>query len=130
MVRCIAALTMALLVALLAEHVEAHSYKLTYYHPSFEGGPLGCGSDIYGSYKGSDPTTAAISRSSSFECGDRLQVCGSSCAVVIVKDYCGGCSYNHIDLSLAAWDAVGGVTSGEVTRVTIAMELPDVGRTE
>lgn len=34
-------------------------YRVTYYGPEFQGGPLACGSDVYGHYDANDPTTIA-----------------------------------------------------------------------
>ena len=85
-------------------------YRVTYYGPGFEGGPLGCGSDIYGLFDSSDPTTVA-SGDGGPVCGTHLTLCseadGTLCQGVVVKDACGGCSPDHLDLSRAAWLVLG-----------------------
>ena len=85
-------------------------YYVTYYGLEFEGGPLGCGSDVYGYYDPDDPTTAA-SGDGGPVCGSHLTLCsdaqGTLCQVVVIKDTCGGCGPDHLDLSRAAWLVLG-----------------------
>ena len=86
------------------------AYRVTYYGSDFAGGPLGCGSDVYGYYDPNDPTTAA-SGAGGPVCGSHLTLCseaqGTLCQGVVVKDTCGGCGPDHLDLSRAAWLALG-----------------------
>ena len=80
---------------------------VTYYHDSLAGGPLGCGSDIYGHYDPGDPTTIAAPYGGP-SCGTRIQLCSeSACIVGVIKDRCPGCGTAHLDLSRAAWNALG-----------------------
>mgnify|MGYP001598665634 CR=1 FL=1 len=96
-------------------------YRVTYYGPGFEGGLVACGTDIYGPFDSSDPTTAAAG-SGGPPCGTRLTLCnGKLCLVVVIKDACGGCSPDHLDLSRAAWDALGQPTH---VAATIAAPAP------
>ena len=104
-------------------------WRLTAYHRSLAGGLFYCGSDIYGSYDPSDPTTAASSGSSKLDCGQRLRITTSdSSIIVIIKDRCPGCDSNHLDLSQAAWERLGSNDYGSVVVVTQTVQLPDVGR--
>lgn len=82
------------------------AYRVTYYGEGFRGGPLWC--EAYGYYDPDDPTTAA-SGVEGFGCGTRLELCSSDdrCLTVVVKDRCGGCGERHIDVSPAAWRALG-----------------------
>ena len=89
---------------------EERVFYVTYYGPGFEGGPLGCGSDIYGLFDSRDPTTVASGEGGP-ECGTHLTLCseadGAVCIGVVVKDRCGGCGPYHLDLSRAAWLVLG-----------------------
>jgi len=83
------------------------TYLVTYYGADFQGGPLGCGSDIFGTYDLNDPTTIA-SGAGGPPCGTRLRLCSeTACQNVVVKDMCGGCGPMHLDLSQAAWNILG-----------------------
>jgi len=86
----------------------------TYYDVGFEGGPLYCGTDIYGYYDPADPTTVAAGASGP-PCGTHLRVCNErACIGVVVKDRCGGCGAAHLDLSRGAWEALGQPSEVEV----------------
>lgn len=103
---------------LLALALASNQHVLTYYHDSLTGGRLGCGSDVYGYYDPTDPTTAAVAPWSDYECGDRLLLCTpQACTVVIVKGLCGGCGRKHLDLSRAAYQALGSYQSGGVVKI-------------
>lgn len=82
-------------------------YLVTYYGVDFQGGPLGCGSDVFGTYDRNDPTTIA-SGDGGPPCGMHLHLCSpTACQDVVVKDMCGGCGPMHLDLSEAAWNVLG-----------------------
>jgi len=86
---------------------EPVRYLVTYYGADFQGGPLGCGSDVFGTYDLSDPTTIA-SGAGGPPCGTHLHLCSeTACQNVVVKDMCGGCGPMHLDLSEAAWNVLG-----------------------
>lgn len=87
-------------------------YRLTWYGEEFRGGPLYCGSDVYGYYDPDDPTTVAGVHE--FACGTRLELCAETCIRVVVKDACGGCGYGHLDVSRAAWQELGRPDYGTV----------------
>ena len=78
-------------------------YRITYYGEEFRGGPLYCTGEAYNP---DDPTVAA-SGHDGFSCGTRLRVCADGCVDVTVQDRCGGCGGQHIDVSTAAWRAIG-----------------------
>ena len=100
-------------------------YRVTYYGPGFEGGLVACGTDIYGPFDSTDPTTAAAGEGGP-TCGTRLDLCSvTSCQVVVIKDACGGCSANHLDLSRAAWDALGQPVEVYVRREWAALAVPE-----
>ena len=105
---------------------SVQEYRTTYYNEEFQGSLLACGSDIYGLYDVNDPTTAAASWDQ-HQCGDRLTVCGIECQTVIVKDKCGECGPNHIDLSKAAWIKIGQVDYAIVTDINEPITLPKTG---
>lgn len=85
---------------------ELGVWRLTWYGEEFRGGPLYCGSDVYGYYDPADPTTVAAA-GGAFPCGTRLKLCADTCIVVVVKDRCGGCGPQHLDASRAAWEELG-----------------------
>ena len=105
------------------------TYRVTYYGPGFEGQPVACGSDVYGLFDPTDPTTAA-SGDGGPSCGTRLDLCsgadGELCQVVVIKDACGGCGPDHLDLSRAAWDALGQPVAVYVRRTWTALVVPPV----
>lgn len=81
--------------------------RVTWYGEALRGGPLYCGSDIYGRFDPDDLTTVAVGAGGP-PCGSRLQLCSeSACIITIVKDRCGGCGPGHLDLSQAGWEALG-----------------------
>ena len=92
------------------EEPSRRVYRVTYYGPGFEGQPVACGSDVYGLFDPNDPTTAASGDGGPI-CGAHLTLCsgaeGGLCQGVVIKDGCGGCGPDHLDLSRAAWDALG-----------------------
>lgn len=82
--------------------------RVTFYGEAFRGGPLYCGTDVYGWYDPDDPTTVAMGADGP-PCGSRLRLCSeSACIVATIKDKCGGCGPGHLDLSRAGWEALGG----------------------
>lgn len=90
------------------------TYKVTYYGAAFQGGPFYCGTDIYGYYDLNDPTTVAAGAGGP-PCGTPLTICNEgACLSVVVKDRCGGCGPYHLDLSKAAWEALGRPSEVEV----------------
>ena len=104
-----------------AQPVPVAYFRVTYYGPGFEGGPVACGSDVYGLFDADDPTTAA-SGTGGPGCGTHLVLCsGKLCQMVVIKDACGGCGPDHLDLSRAAWDAL-----GQPEYVTAAVTQPVV----
>lgn len=85
----------------------SHRIRVTYYGEALRDRPLYCGSNIYGLFDPSDPTTAAMGANGP-PCGSRLQLCSeSACIVVVIKDKCPGCGPDHLDLSQAGWKALG-----------------------
>ena len=79
--------------------------RVTYYHDSLAGGLLGCSG--YGVYDPDDPTVIASPYGGPV-CGTNIQLCSdAACIVGTVKDTCPGCSAAHLDLSRAAWEALG-----------------------
>jgi hypothetical protein len=118
----IAALVAVFSLAVLSgSHAASENeYRITWYGERLAGNPLGCGSDIYGSFDPSDITTAATPWRR-HQCGDRLLVCTDvNCLVVVVKDRCGECGRQHIDLSRGAWKALGGRDYATVTNISTA----------
>lgn len=80
---------------------------VTWYGEAFRGGPLYCGSDVYGQFNPDDPTTVAMGADGP-PCGSRLRLCSdSACIIATIKDKCGGCGPHHLDLSRAGWEALG-----------------------
>lgn len=92
-------------------------YRITWYGEETGNGPLACGSDIYGHFDPYDVTTVATPWVQ-YDCGDRLRICTDvRCIVAIVKDKCGGCGAQHIDLSRGAWYTLGGRDYATVEKV-------------
>lgn len=96
--------------------------RATHYGESYNGGPLGCGSRVWGYYSSGDPTIAAVSPSAygRWPCGTRLRVSGPVGSIeVIRKDACPGCDKHGwpemIDLSEAGHAAVCGIGTCVVT---------------
>ena len=118
--RYVIAVAVLLAAILGVQYTDAagQEYRLTYYtQAEFGGQPLACGSDIYGTYNSSDPTTIATDWNT-FGCGDRLRVCtDGGCIAGIVKDRCGGCGAYHLDLSEAGYNILGGYSYGTVEKL-------------
>jgi rare lipoprotein A (peptidoglycan hydrolase) len=89
----------------------------TYYgiEDGFNGGTMYCGSP----FSPADPVVVAVSPGR-YPCGTRLRVTevrSKQSIVVVVKDHCGRCSWNQLDLSRAAF---GNLSSIERGRLDIA----------
>lgn len=86
----------------------------TYYgiEDGYVGGTMYCGAP----FNPADPTIVAV-KPGRYPCGTRLLVTeprsGRSIQVV-VTDYCGGCSDNHLDLSRAAFGRLGPIKQGRL----------------
>ena len=92
-------------------------YIATYYDQCCVGGPYYCGTNIYGYFDPSDPTTVATSFDG-FACGTKLLLCADErCLIVVIKDKCGGCGSRHLDLSRGAWELLGMPSSVKVSIV-------------
>lgn len=87
--------------------------RLTYYGEAFAGQPMYCSGRIF---HPDDPTVVATGQQT-YVCGDTLEVCGTSCVQVVVRDKCPVCHAGHVDLSRAAWEAAGSVDYGTVRKV-------------
>lgn len=95
--------------------------SVSYYHPRYIGGPLGCGGGAY------DPGDVSIAASAwradgsrAFACGAVLIVCsGLGCIRVVVMDACPGCAWNRLDLSEAGFRILCGELSRGVCGVRI-----------
>jgi hypothetical protein len=99
-------------------------YRVTYYGIRFQGGPLGCGTDIYGRFDRHDPTTVA-SGDGGPPCGTHLLLCSeAACQDVVVKDACGGCGPYRLDLSRAAWEVLGRPTHVEASLIQEPAQAP------
>ncbi len=76
---------------------------VTFYSDAYVGGGFYCGG---GHYSPDDPTVAATGDPVS--CGESILLCNEgTCINVVVKDRCGGCGPDHIDLSKEAFTALG-----------------------
>ncbi len=101
-------------------------FHITYYGPCCEGGPVYCGTDIYGFFNSSDSTTIATG-SSGYPCGTQLRVCSeSACLVGVVKDRCEVCGSHTLDLSRAGWELLGRPNKAKVTPLPGGKEEHDM----
>jgi len=83
---------------------EPVAYRVTWYGDDFAGGPMLCTEEPYDP---NDPTVAA-SGAGGPPCGERLRLCSEgTCIEVTIRDGCGGCGPQHLDLSRAGWEALG-----------------------
>ena len=121
--------------------MEATHYCRGYADCSYAGQPLGCGNGVYDPY---DPTIVAVgpSRYAEWPCGTKLRVCaretfpslqggpflggyqelvvpGMWCINVARQDSCPGCGHYLLDLSEAAFEALGFRLEQGVGRVTV-----------
>ena len=81
--------------------------RVTWYGEAFRGGPVYCGTDVYGRYDPDDPSTVAMGADGP-PYGSRLRLCSeSTCITATIKDKCGGCGSGHLDLSRGGWEALG-----------------------
>lgn len=88
---------------------------VTYYGEKHRGGPLYCGTDVYGTFDPDDPSTVAMGANGP-PCGSRLRLCSeSACIFATIKDRCGGCGPGHLDLSEAGWEALGRPAAVDMT---------------
>jgi rare lipoprotein A (peptidoglycan hydrolase) len=86
----------------------------TYYgiEDGYVDGTMACGQE----FSPADPTVAAV-RPGRYPCGTRLMVTDSQSqrsVEVVVKDYCGGCAWDHVDLSRAAFSKIGQLKQGRL----------------
>jgi rare lipoprotein A (peptidoglycan hydrolase) len=73
---------------------------------------MACGEE----FSPQDPSVVAVVPGR-FPCGTRLLVTdrqSQRSTVVTVKDHCGGCAWNHIDLSRAAFANLGPIKQGRL----------------
>lgn len=82
--------------------------KVSYYHPSFEGGRMACG----GIYRSDD---VAIAATNTWPCGTVLRVCtGGACVVATVRDR-GAMAPDEMDLSMAGFARLAPLSAGQIT---------------
>jgi rare lipoprotein A (peptidoglycan hydrolase) len=86
----------------------------TYYgiEDGFVDGTMACGEE----FSPSDATVVAV-KPGRYPCGTRLTVTNpdtQQSVNVVVKDYCGGCAWDHLDLSRAAFSRIGPIKQGRL----------------
>jgi|SRR3990167_1008835 len=76
-------------------------YKTTYYADSFVNQPMYCNEELY------NPNDITIIAAASIPCGTTIILCSQICITATIKDRCGGCNQNQLDLSLAGYKLLG-----------------------